>query len=152
MSRRLKPSTKQIQLARLVLRGLTYEQIAKELEPGLKNPRQAIYNRIQRKGTQLAIQREMNKMEVYSPSYLKQRLQEVLENPEDQAILIRAIELGMKSEAMLTEKRENFNTDRTKERQDLEAKAAELALEMVKQASESVSSVLSEPKVEAVNP
>jgi hypothetical protein len=115
------------------------------------NPSQAVYNRLQDKGTQLAIAEEFSK-QGYSPVYLKQRLAEVLESPEDQSILIRAIELGMKSEAMLTEKRENFNTDRTNERKELEARAAELALEMVREASESVITLVPEATTEVVNP
>ena len=64
------------------------------------------------------------------------------ENKEDNPVIAyKWYELATRLQGLLVEKRENFNTDRTRERSELEQKAAELALTWLKEANQSVSSV-----------
>lgn len=69
---------------------------------------------------------------IYTPERLRERLTEIIEAPDNQNVAVRAIELGMRSEAMLTEKTVNENWDMGRE--ELDKKAAELALKLLKEA------------------
>ena len=71
---------------------------------------------------------------IYTPERLKERLTEIIESPDNQTVAVRAIELGMRSEAMLIDKSQVETKDVRAEQEEIDRKAAELAIKLMKQA------------------
>lgn len=130
-NRRTKPSVRQRELAKLVLEGLDYPTIATKMAVVTQYPSQAVYSMLGTKGAKMAIQEQLEQVTDYNPEYLRKRLTDVLTKPDSQGLLIRALDLGMRSEAMLVERREIY--DRT-DRGEIEARAAQLAIAMLRSA------------------
>jgi hypothetical protein len=85
--------------------------------------------------TQNALAQEL--AEIMGPDEVKQRISELARTADKNPDKLKALELMAKVHALLTERNinENTNIDKT----DLEAKAAELALEMFKNVQPSAS-------------
>jgi hypothetical protein len=59
----------------------------------------------------MAIAQEFQKKD-YNSAYLRTKLAEILESPDSQVVLLKAIELGMRSQGDLIDKRETTVTQR----------------------------------------
>ena len=70
---------------------------------------------------------------IYTPERLKERLTEIIESPDNQTVAVRAIELGMRSEAMLIDKSQVETKDVRAEQEEIDRKAVELAIKLMKE-------------------
>lgn len=100
---------RQRKLAQAVMEpGTDYTAVGEQLYPNTAYPRQTVYRSLQSP----AVQAEMAKLApvYYDETKLKQKLAEVLDTPSNQSVLVKAVELGMRSLAMLTDKQEQTQT------------------------------------------
>ena len=102
---RVKP--RQRKIAALAFEGKKYPEIGREVYPNSAYPRQQVYNALQQPGTKQAMA-ELATI-VYNEDYLRRKLTKIIEEPENQRIEKDAIELAMRSLAMLTDKTQNLN-------------------------------------------
>ena len=122
-SEQLDSSTKEIitrrkirrrQVVAEVIKGeLTYEQIGRKYYPNAKNGRQTVYSALQKPGAQAEIARIMNQSPL-TPEYLTAKLTTAIESTQPKMnVHGKYLELGMRSQAMLTDRNinENINTN-----------------------------------------
>ena len=95
------PTLKQRKIASLMLEGKSGSEIARAVGSKAKHIPQRGAEMIKQKGVQVALAASIKQ---YTPESLRAKLEEIISNPESQAISIRAIELAMREKAMLTER------------------------------------------------
>ena len=129
-------NTKKLRARKIVTgitEGKTYQEIANEVMPGVKYPRQTVYNSIQSDYVQAEIGMKLaGEIESWNEEKIAQKIAYLAENAKNDSNKLKALELLAKWKAMLTEKRENTNRqtfETSKELKGIETKDLILELE-----------------------